>query len=285
MTAHTLPLLLGLRVVTARDTIATGLSAPATIVPATYHAPNLTVAGRASRIGLYRSYAASMDEGWTRYVFDTWGVPYESVSDSMVRAGSLGARYDAVILPDQTPREILEGLPARRYPPRFAGGMGQPGVQSLRDFVDGGGTLIAFNNACDFAIGALDLPVTNAIAQLSPREFYAPGSIFRMRLDTSHPVAAGEPEETVAWFESGPAFDVRDPSRVRVIGRYPERPEDVLMSGWVLGANQVAGKAALVEVRRGRGRVILFGFRPQYRAQSQATYPLLFNAIRMAVER
>ena len=285
VTAHTLPLLLGLRVITARDSIAAGLSAPATFQPATFHAPSLVMAGRASRIGLYRSYSPSMDEGWTRYVFDTWGVPYESVSDSAVRAGSLGARYDAVILPDQAPRELLEGLSARRYPARFAGGLGQSGVQALRDFVDGGGTLIAFNDACDFAIGALDLPVTNVLAALSPREFYAPGSIFRLRLDTSHPVAAGETEETVAWFESGPAFEVRDPSRVRVIGRYPERPEDVLLSGWVLGANQVAGKAALVEVRRGRGRVILFGFRPQYRAQSQATYPLLFNALRLAADR
>jgi hypothetical protein len=218
-------------------------------------------------------------------VFDTWGVPYESVVDSAVRAGSLGGRYDAIILPDQSPRELLDGLSARRYPARIAGGLGQAGIQSLRDFVDGGGTIIAFNRACDFAIGALELPVTNALASLSPREFYAPGSIFRMRLDSTHPLAAGEPEETVAWFESGPAFDVRDASRVRVIGRYPERPEDVLLSGWMRGANQVAGKAALVAVRRGSGRVILFGFRPQYRAQSQATYPLLFNALKLSADR
>jgi glutamine amidotransferase-like uncharacterized protein len=106
-----------------------------------------------------------------------------------------------------------------------------------------------------------------------------------MRLDPTHPIAAGEPEETIAWFESGPAFEARDPTRVRVIGRYPERAEDVLLSGWILGAGQVAGKAALVEVRRGRGRVILFGFRPQYRAQSQATYPLLFNALKLSADR
>jgi hypothetical protein len=285
VTAHTLPMLLGLRVVTARDSIATGLSAPAAPETPVYRVAGLAASSRAPRIGLYRSWSPSMDEGWTRYVFDTWGVPYENVADSLIRAGSLGARYDAIILPEQSARELLDGLSARRYPARFAGGLGQPGVQALRDFVDGGGTLLAFNDACDFAIGALELPVTNAISQVSNREFYAPGSIFRLRLDTTHPVAAGMPDETIAWFESSPAFEARDPSRVRVIGRYPERPEDVLLSGWVLGADKVAGKAALVEVRRGRGKVLLFGFRPQYRAQTLATYPLVFNALRAASER
>jgi hypothetical protein len=288
VTAHTLPLLLGLRVVTAQDSIPVGLAAPATADPPVFRAAGLTTPRGlrpAVRVGLYRSYAASIDEGWTRYVFDTYNIPYESVTDSVARAGNLGARYDAIILPDQSPRDLLDGLSPRRYPPRLAGGLGQPGVQALRDFVDGGGTVIAFNDACDFAIGALELPVTNVLASLSPREFYAPGSIFRLRLDTAHAMADRVGEETAAWFESGPAFEVRDPTRVRVIGRYPAAAGDVLLSGWILGAGQVAGKAGLVEVRRGRGRVVLFGFRPQYRAQSQVTYPLLFNALRLSAER
>jgi glutamine amidotransferase-like uncharacterized protein len=121
------------------------------------------------------------------------------------------------------------------------------------------------------------------LAGLPPREFYAPGSILRLKLDPEHPLTDGMPEETIAWFESGPAFEARDQTRVRVVGRYPANAADVLLSGWILGAGQLAGKAAVVEVRRGSGRVILFGFRPQYRGQSQATYPLLFNALRTAV--
>ncbi len=283
VTAHTLPLLLGVRVVTATESLAVALAEPAEFPEPVFRAAGLSN-GRTSpgvRLGVYRSWAASMDEGWTRWVLDTYGIPFESVTDSIARAGSLGGRYDAVILPEQSPRAIIEGL-SRRYPARYTGGLGQTGVQALRDFVDGGGTLIAFNDACAFAIGALDLPVADALAALSSREFYAPGSIFRMRLDTTHPLAEGMPEETIAWFEGSPAFDVRDPARVRVVGRYPAAGSDVLLSGWALGAHHVAGKAALVEVRRGRGRVVLFGFRPQYRGQSLATYPLLFNAIRTA---
>lgn len=284
VTAHTLPLLFGVRVLAVADSLPTSLSAPA-------HPAETSFRGRANlgerrvRLGLYRSHVASMDEGWTRWIFDTWGVPYESITDSVIRAGSLGGQFDAIIIPDMTARQIVEGLSARRYPARLAGGLGQGGVQALRDFVDGGGTLITFNEASQFAISALDLPVTDVLANASNREFYAPGSIFRMRLEGGSPLTDGMPEETIAWFESGPAFEVRDPARARVIGRYPASSAEVLASGWVLGAGMVAGKGALVEARRGRGRVVLFGFRPQYRAQTLATFPLVFNAIRSSVER
>jgi hypothetical protein len=107
------------------------------------------------------------------------------------------------------------------------------------------------------------------------------------------------PKESIAWAEDSPVFEVlsgtgvspvsvRDKRantgetqvpQVRVIGWYP-KDKDPLLSGWLLGGDRIKGKAALVEVKLGKGRVILFGFRPQYRGQSLATYPLFFNAIR-----
>jgi len=289
VTAHTLPLLLGVRVLALADSLPVALSAPLTTAPPVYRAPGLANeipnqhSGTAPvRAAVYRSYAAPPDEGWTRWVLDTWKVPYQSVVDSTIRAGNLAAQFDAIVLPSQDPRAVLSGLPADRYPARFAGGLGAAGVQALRDFVDAGGTLIALNETCDFVIGALDLPVSDALMDVPTRDFYGPGSILRLQLDPDAPLAAGMPAQTIAWFESGPAFEVHDPTRVRVVARYPGDPGDVLLSGWLLGASRLAGKAALVEVRRGRGRVILFGFRPQYRGQSLATYPLLFNAIRSA---
>ncbi|MEQ1645713.1 MAG: peptidase M14, partial [Pyrinomonadaceae bacterium] len=127
-----------------------------------------------------------------------------------------------------------------------------------------------------------------------------PGSILRTELDLNSPIAKGMPKESIAWFENSPAFeiitppapppgvetsemkrptDISDVASIRVIARYPSDSKQVLLSGWALGAEKIAGKAALVEVTIGKGKIVLFGFRPQYRGQSLATFPLLFNAI------
>ncbi|HZI17102.1 MAG TPA: M14 family zinc carboxypeptidase [Pyrinomonadaceae bacterium] len=237
------------------------------------------------RTALYRSHAASMDEGWTRWVFEQHGLPYASVTDGDVRAGGLRAKYDAVVIPDQPARVLLEGHRKGAMPDEFAGGLGAEGVRALREFVEQGGTLVTLNEASDFAVEQLALPVRDVTAGLRQTEFYVPGSILRVELDTSHPLAAGMPRESIAWVEDSPAFEVAGEAeargRVRVVARYPERA-DPLLSGWLLGGERLRGKAALVEARLGRGRVVLFGFRPQYRAQSLATYPLLFNALRAA---
>ncbi|MCU1288103.1 MAG: peptidase carboxypeptidase, partial [Acidobacteria bacterium] len=89
----------------------------------------------------------------------------------------------------------------------------------------------------------------------------------------------GMPAESIAWFEDSPAFEITDSTNIKVIARYPSKTENILLSGWALGAEKLAGKAALVEVKMGKGKIVLFGFRPQYRGQSLATFPLLFNAI------
>src|SRR5439155_1452477 len=172
----------------------------------------------ARRIGLDRSYDAPLDEGWTRWVFDTWHVPYVSVVDSVVRAGKLTERFDVLVLPDQSPNELLSGLP-RDYPAPYPGGLGDEGVRALRAFVQEGGTLVALNDASRFAAEQLLLPVRNVLEGVADDEFYAPGSIFRLELDTADPVARGMPAQSVAWYESGPAFEVLDSSVVRVIGR------------------------------------------------------------------
>ena len=279
VTAHTLPLLMGLRAIEVNDSLRVPLSAP--IVPrvAAPVPPIAQADSHPPRIGLYRSYNSSMDEGWTRWVFDNWKVPYTTLVDSVVRAGKLHEQFDVIVLPDQPPGELMEGLPPR-YPAPYPGGVGSDGADALRQFLADGGTLVALNEASRFAIQALLLPVRNVLEAVSEEDFYAPGSIFRLELDTTNAVAHGMPRETVGWFQSGPAFEVLDSTVTHVIGRWPDDPARVLLSGWVLHPERIAGKAAILEVQMGTGRVILFGLRPQYRGQSIATYPLLFNSLR-----
>jgi hypothetical protein len=207
---------------------------------------------------------------------------YQSITDADVRAGNLRAKYETIIIPDQSPRAILEGYRKGTMPEELTGGLGREGVKALREFVEQGGTLVTLNDASDFAIEQFGLPLRDVTEGLKRTEFYCPGSILRTILDTTHPIAKGLERESIAWVEDSPVFEVKGDTaaaaRVKVVARYPDSGTP-LLSGWLLGAERIRGKAALVEVGLGKGRVYLFGFRPQYRGQSLATYPLLFNAV------
>jgi hypothetical protein len=201
--------------------------------------------------------------------------------------------YRAIIFPDQSPNSILNGYAKGTMPDEYTGGVGKEGVENLRKFVEAGGTLVFLNRASDFAIEQFNLPIRDVTKGLPRKDFYIPGSILRTELDTSNPIAKDMPKESIAWFENGPVFDVgvtplgvSAPSGITskdvtltVIARYPSDPKAILLSGWALGGEKIAGKAALVQVNMGKGKIILFGFRPQYRGQSLATFPLFFNAI------
>ena len=230
---------------------------------------------RRPRVGLYRSWVPSMDEGWTRFVFEKeMAVAYQELHDREVRAGRLRERFDAIVLPDQAPVSLLNGHAPGTMPEEYTGGLGPLGAGALRTFVEAGGTLVALNSATGFAIDQLQLPVRNALAGVESAAFFCPGSILAARADAVHPLAHGLPETTPVWFEGSPAFEV---DRGSVVLRH--EAEDPLLSGWLLGKERLRGKAALVEVPLGKGRVVLFGFRPQYRAQSRVTYAALLNAL------
>jgi hypothetical protein len=230
---------------------------------------------RRPRVGLYRSWVPSMDEGWTRFVFEReMGVAYEELRDRVVRAGDLRRRLDAIVLPDQAPAALLNGHAKGAMPDEYVGGLGADGTAALRAFVESGGTLVALDSAATFAIEQLKLPVKNALAGVAAADFFCPGSILAAKADPAQPLAHGLPETTPIWFEGSPAFEVE---RGTAVLRYGD--DDPLLSGWLLGGARLKGKAALVEVPLGRGRVVLFGFRPQYRAQSRVTYAALLNAL------
>ncbi len=279
--------------------------------------------GSATRLALYKSHVPSIDEGWTRWALQQNGnyyypvaqvkdnpqIRFLNIEDQQLQRGNLRTAFDTIIIPDQPRAVILNGHRPGTMPPEYTGGLGAEGVKALREFVEQGGTLVCLNRASDFAIEQFKLPVRDVVDGLPRTDFYVPGSILRIELDTNDPIAKGMPKESIAWAENSPVFEVvpagsadslsalsakreprtadgtsafpaygMPPSTVHVIAWYP-KDKDPLLSGWLLGGDRIKGKAALVEVGLGKGRIILFGFRPQYRGQSLATYPLFFNAI------
>ena len=283
VTAHTLTLLMDVEVVESAERIDVELSAPIEAPDYTKAVPGLTNRRRVPRVGLYESWVPSMDGGWTRWIFDEYGIEYQRLHDDELRGGRLGSRFDAIILPDQTTQTIIEGNAEGTMPPEYVGGIGAKGVESLRQFVESGGTLIAFNRASTLPIDEFALPVINTLEGLGRSEFYIPGSILRLNLKTSHWLAQGMPARNVAWAESALAFEPSDDAggRVEIVGRYGT--DELLLSGWISGAGHIEGRGAIAVVRYGRGRVVLFGFRPQYRGQAIATYPLVFNALKQSI--
>ena len=189
---------------------------------------------------------------------------------------SIPAQIRIILLPHQKPEEAHEGQSIKEYPLEYAGGLGGAGARNLRAFVEDGGTLIAWDGTAQYAMRHLDLRVRDALDGVPDSEFYARGSLLRVLLDTSHPIAYGMPERSAVLFsgQNAPAFETVAGDTVAV---YP--PHDPLLAGWLMGPEKLAGKAALACMPVGAGQVVLMGFRVHFRAQARGTYKLLFNAI------
>ena len=232
------------------------------------------------RVGIYRPSLSNMDEGWTRFVFDTFNVPYASINDADMRRGALNSKFDALILSSQQSNQIVNGNAAGTVPAEYTGGLAEAGLKNLKDFVSNGGMLICFDNSCDLAITQFNLPLRNVLEGVKSSEFYCPGSIVALDLDNRNPIAATLPATLPAYFINSSAFVAAADTNVRIVARYAK--ENVLLSGWLLGEDKLRGQIALAEVGVGKGRIVLFGFRPQHRGQSWATLPLIWNALSSA---
>jgi zinc carboxypeptidase len=236
---------------------------------------------RAPRIAMYQPWTGgNMDEGWTRWVLEQYEFNLTSIHNDDIRNGSLRQRFDAIIFADQDPRAIVDGFDAPQIRPEYRGGIGDAGVQRLKDFVAQGGTLITMGNACDLAIERLPIPVRDLKRGLTRDQHFAPGAILRLEVDTQHPLGYGVAAETYGFYINSPFFQIVEgfnSQRTAVVARYPNT--NVLASGWLKGEELMAGRAAVVSIDLNPGRVVLFGLRPQHRAQTHATFPLLFNAL------
>ncbi|HET9227170.1 MAG TPA: M14 family metallopeptidase [Thermoanaerobaculia bacterium] len=244
------------------------------------------------RVGLYKPWVASMDEGWTRFLLERYGFRFENLNNEQMKNASYRGKLDVLLLPAVS-KDILErgepGSPeARRFwdpmPAPYAGGIGDGG-EKLKKWVEEGGTLVALDESADYVIDLLGLPVTNVLSRVPAEEFNAPGSMLRIRLDPTHPLSHGLRTEEAAYFADSPAFQTNPPDarfERRVVASYPENEKDILISGYLKGGDRLEKRAAVVDFKVGKGRVILIGFRPQHRAQPHATFKLLWNALYLA---
>ncbi len=277
VTAHTLPLIFGVDVARVMGT-PPAAGAPLKQIPEPTYTSSLT--GRpAKRIAIYRpSTSEPIDEGWTRWVFDTYRIPFAQITEKDVTTGSLNAKFDAIVFSEGVVGGGRGGRGGGANTGANAGVNGEI-FSALDTFARNGGTIIAFNTASTALIDGLKLPVRNALAGVRSTDFYAPGSILSVEVKRDHPIAREFRASVPAiWFENGPAFEISDPAQATAVVSYPATGNP-LLSGWLLGGSKLNGKAALVDVAHGRGHVVLYGFRPQYRGQAMATYPLIWGAI------
>lgn len=254
-----------------------------------FDAGNLTRPITRQRIAMFQRYlGGNIDEGWSRLLLEKFEFPYTTLMDKELKAGELNKKYDVIILPDDNIARMtgenlgdFSGNRPDAFPPEYRSGFGQQGVNALKDFVEKGGVLLTFGQAGELPIEKFKLPIRNVVKGVPSKEFWSPGSTLRMNFDNTNPLAYGMPSTGLGLFTGGNnVYEVIPSDRNHTIERiitYPKR--DILQSGWLLGEDVIAEKAAMVSVGMGQGKVVMIGFRPQHRVQTHGTFKLVFNSL------
>lgn len=255
---------------------------------------------RPVRIALWDRYGGSIESGWTRFLFDQFEFPHTVVFAPEIDAGKLAGNYDVLILPNdatigRTSRSRGEfTFPAselERTPAEYRGRVGAMSVATtlpkIREFLSAGGTVLAMGNAS--AIGfQLGLPIADALVdsagRMLPRsKFYLPGSVLRVRVDTSHAIALGMRTEVDVFYDNNPAFIVKPGASSEGIKRVAWFDSAApLRSGWAWGQSALKDAAGIVSAKVGKGTLVMYAPDVQFRHQSQGTFKFLFNGIFLA---
>ena len=251
------------------------------------------------RIALVETYFHDMDAGWTRYLFDTYKLPFTVIHPDEFEKTDFEKNYDIVIFPGTGKNYLMNGKPGSEdnpsmssYHPDYQKGMEKKGRDKLMLFVNGGGKVISWGQSTDLFTGMLEitldkdkkeefmLPFSNTADQARRNGLLVPGSLVRMKLKQDHPLTLGMPEEVGVFYRGNPLFNTSVPlfdMDRRVIGVFPKK--EILMSGYAEKEELLSEKPAMIWLKKGKGELILYSFNPQFRASTQATYKLLFNAL------
>jgi hypothetical protein len=248
------------------------------------------------RVGIYQSWRSNMDEGWTRYVFDDFEIPFTSLHNQDFKATgkrkvNLKGKFDVIVFADESPEVIKTGMPSPgsyryssyvdAFPPEYQGGLGNEGIEALRAFVEQGGILVTLNHSSELFIKEFRVPASNVLERVSRDRFFCPTSLLKINVDNKSPLGYGMPAEAAAMFYQSLAYTTRIPStgdwERRVVASYSE--DDILLRGGILGEDVIAQKAAVIDAKYKKGHIVLIGFRCQHRAQTHGTYKFIFNAL------
>ncbi len=249
---------------------------------------------RMLRVGMYHRYrGGNMDEGWTRWLLEQYRFRYKKLMDADIKRGKLINKYDVIILPSDSKQMITgEGIEeyykkrfkgARsptRYPKEYETGIGKEGLEKLKEFVEAGGLLVNFAGSSDVAIELLGLPIKNAVKDISSKEYLCPGSTLRVNVNYENILTEGIQDDLLIIFRNNTAFEIapgKHSEDMDVVLSFPE--QQIMESGWLIGEKYLSRKAAIIDAKKGKGRAILFGFSPIFRAQSDSTFKLFFNCL------
>ncbi|MFW6101813.1 MAG: M14 family metallopeptidase, partial [Bacteroidota bacterium] len=250
------------------------------------------------KTALVETYQHDMDAGWTRYIFDSYHVPYEVIHPEEIREKEL-QKYDVLVFPDTHKSVLLNGKYEREdhyrmsnYSPEYTKGMEKEGLQKVMKFIQEGGKIISWGRSTELFMGKqtiqiddeeteeFSLPVNDVADQVKEKGFYCPGSFVRVKLDNQMVFNRGMPDETGVFYRGNPVFTTNTPifdMDRRVLSHFPE--EDILLSGFAEEEKQVAKKPTSVWIRKGEGEMIIFSFKPQFRASTQSDYKMIFNSL------
>jgi hypothetical protein len=241
------------------------------------------------RLGLYKPWVANKDEGWTRWIFDTWEFPYTTLQDAEIRGGRLIQKYDVIVMTNVSSARIVKGHAEGTVPSQYAGGIGSHGLAALLQFVREGGTLVTLNSSCLLPLEHFKVPLRDVSRSFAPTEFFCPSAILNVDVDNSHPIAYGMGETadilsygspifaSLEGDEAGAGENQEESPEYKVVARYPE--VNPFRSGRLIGGHILHNKPVLIDAGYGKGKIILFGFRPQNRAQTHGTFMLFFNSL------
>ena len=250
------------------------------------------------RIGLIETHTHDMDAGWTRYLFDQYHIGYDVIHPEQINQIDL-QDYQVLVFPDNNKSVLLKGQYERgshyrmsSYPPEFVKGMGQEGLQKLMKYVNDGGHILAWGNSTDLFMGkqtiereggekeTFKLPVSNQAERIRADGFYCPGSFVRVKLNKQSIYNTGLPEEIGIFYRGDPVLQTSLPlfdMDRRVLGHFPE--DDILMSGYAEEEKAIAQAPALAWAQKGKGRIFMLSFQPQFRASTPVDYKLIFNSL------